>query len=146
MFLLFNNHHIPIIYPSPSHARQTSHTHPQTGLSPSQLTTLLYQTLAANDMHTASDVHVRLMLTRGLKPTPYQNPNITIGQPTIVIIPEYKQPAVAPLTEGIRLMTVHIRRGGADVQDPSWNSHSKLNCIAACIQVVWVLMCWCVWM
>lgn len=52
---------------------------------------LMYDTLAANDMQSASDIHVRLMVTRGLKPTPYQNPNITVGQPTIVIVPEYKQ-------------------------------------------------------
>ena len=38
---------------------------------------------------------------------------------------------------GIRLFTTHVRRGAPDVQDPSWNSHSKLNCIAACIQVSW---------
>ncbi|GLC75758.1 hypothetical protein PLESTF_001682400 [Pleodorina starrii] len=79
-------------------------------------------------------VHIRLMATRGLKPTPYQNPDITIGQPTIVIIPEYKEPSPVPREVGIRLFTVHVRRGAPDVQDPGWNSHSKLNCIAACIQ------------
>ncbi|GLC75759.1 hypothetical protein PLESTF_001682500 [Pleodorina starrii] len=79
-------------------------------------------------------VHIRLMATRGLKPTPYQNPDITIGQPTIVIIPEYKEPTPVPREVGIRLFTVHVRRGAPDVQDPGWNSHSKLNCIAACIQ------------
>lgn len=62
-----------------------------TGLSKQDLTQLLYDTLAANDMQSASDIHVRLMVTRGLKPTPYQNPNITVGHPTIVIVPEYKQ-------------------------------------------------------
>jgi hypothetical protein len=75
------------------------------------------------------------MVTRGLKPTPYQNPNTTIGKPTIVVLAEWKEAAPAPKERGIRLFTVHVRRGPADVQDPMWNSHSKLNCIAACIQV-----------
>lgn len=75
------------------------------------------------------------MVSRGLKPTPYQNPTTTIGQPTIVVLAEYKEAAPVPKEKGIKLFTVHVRRGAADVQDPMWNSHSKLNCIAACIQV-----------
>ncbi|MCB1718021.1 MAG: aminotransferase class IV, partial [Candidatus Competibacteraceae bacterium] len=59
---------------------------------------------------------------------------VTIGPATIVIIPEYKNPKPETLTQGIRLFTVHVRRGYPDVQDPKWNSHSKLNCISACIQ------------
>ena len=74
------------------------------------------------------------MVTRGLKATPYQDPRVTIGPATVVIIPEYKAPDPAVLTRGIRLFTVHVRRGPADVQDPKLNSHSKLNCILACIQ------------
>ena len=94
---------------------------------------------AEADSHPTSDqdadkVHVRLMVTRGLKATPYQDPRVTIGPATIVIIPEYKAPDPAVLTRGIRLFTVHVRRGPADVQDPKLNSHSKLNCILACIQ------------
>lgn len=57
------------------------------------------------------------------------------GMPTIVIIPEYKTPSAAPQEAGLSLFTVHVRRGAPDVQDPMLNSHSKLNCIAACIQV-----------
>lgn len=57
------------------------------------------------------------------------------GIPTIVIIPEYKAPSVGPMEVGLSLFTVHVRRGAPDVQDPMLNSHSKLNCIAACIQV-----------
>ncbi|GIL89748.1 hypothetical protein Vretimale_16602 [Volvox reticuliferus] len=102
------------------------------GLSRQQLHQLVYDTVDANGM--SSGVHIRLMVTRGLKPTPYQNPNITIGMPTIVIIPEHKEPSPIPREVGIRLFTVHVRRGPPDVQDPGWNSHSKLNCIAACIQ------------
>ena len=82
----------------------------------------------------ADKVHVRLMVTRGLKATPYQDPRVTIGPATVVIIPEYKAPDPSVLTRGIRLFTVHVRRGPADVQDPKLNSHSKLNCILACIQ------------
>jgi branched-chain amino acid aminotransferase len=80
-------------------------------------------------------VHVRLMVSRGLKPTPYQAPATTLGKPTIVILPEWKEAAPGPKAAGIRLFTVHVRRGAPDVQDPGWNSHSKLNCISACIQV-----------
>ena len=155
----------------------------------------------------ASGVHIRLMVSRGLKPTPYQNPRTTIGAPTIVIVPEWKEaaPGTAPLADtcsassswlcqaageksgafsvaqcvccffggagagagrgvggvqragatgictqtakplrchhagpkeqGISLFTCHVVRGPSNVQDPTWNSHSKLNCIAACIQV-----------
>ena len=138
----------------------------------------------------AACVSPLLQVTRGLKPTPYQNPETTIGQPTIVIIPEHKEAAPGPKVgwgqaaggkhrqgchgcvlassicppgsrqaatptralrhpptpappnclpaclqeHGIRLFTCHVRRGAPDVQDPGWNSHSKLNCIVACIQ------------
>ncbi|MCA8909563.1 MAG: aminotransferase class IV, partial [Rhodospirillaceae bacterium] len=77
---------------------------------------------------------IRLMVTRGVKSTPYQDPRMTVTGPTIVIIPEYKAPKPAVTERGIRLFTVHVRRGRPDVQDPKWNSHSKLNCISACIQ------------
>ena len=96
------------------------------------LTAALYQTLAANGM--TDGVHMRLMVTRGLKSTPYQDPRACIGPATVVIIPEYKLPRPELLTQGVRLFTVHVRRGAPDVQDPKLNSHSKLNCITACIQ------------
>ncbi len=102
------------------------------GLSRGQLTQRILDTLRANAMQ--SDVHIRLMITRGIKATPHQDPRFVIGQSTIVIIPEYKQPLPATLERGIRLFTVHVRRGAPDVQDPKLNSHSKLNCILACIQ------------
>jgi len=101
-------------------------------LSPAELQSLIYKTLDANGM--SDGVHVRLMVTRGLKSTPYQHPKCTLGSPTIVILPEYKSPDQGPALCGIKLFTVHVRRGAPDVQDPSLNSHSKLNCIAACIQ------------
>jgi branched-chain amino acid aminotransferase len=102
------------------------------GLDRAELTTALYRTLAANKM--ADGVHIRLMVTRGLKSTPYQDPRAGVGRATVVIIPEYKLPRPEVLTQGVRLFTVHVRRGAPDVQDPKLNSHSKLNCITACIQ------------
>ncbi len=102
------------------------------GLDRAGLTRALYATLAANQMR--EHVHIRLMVTRGLKRTPYQDPRMCIGPATVVIIPEYKEPRQETLERGIRLFTVHVRRGAPDVQDPKLNSHSKLNCITACIQ------------
>ena len=102
------------------------------GLDRRALTETLYETLRVNGM--SDDVHIRLMVSRGVKATPYQDPRVTIGPATIVIIPEYKVPDPAVAARGIRLFTVHVRRGPPDVQDPKLNSHSKLNCILACIQ------------
>jgi branched-chain amino acid aminotransferase len=102
------------------------------GLDRDALTRAIYATLAANDMR--DGVHVRLMVTRGVKRTPYQDPRVTIGPATIVIIPEHKNPLPDTLERGLTLFTVHVRRGYPDVQDPKLNSHSKLNCITACIQ------------
>jgi branched-chain amino acid aminotransferase len=81
-------------------------------------------------------VHLRLMVTRGPKRTPYQDPRAAAGPATIVIIPEFKLPKPETVSAGLRLFTVHVRRGYPDVQDPKLNSHSKLNCITACIQAI----------
>jgi len=102
------------------------------GLSPDELTARLFACLDANAMH--SGVHIRLMVTRGVKATPYQDPRVTISPATIVIVPEYKAPLPDVKARGINLFTVHVRRGHPDVQDQKLNSHSKLNCITACIQ------------
>jgi branched-chain amino acid aminotransferase len=105
------------------------------GRSPDELAQMIRSTLDANGMGADTDgVHIRLMVSRGVKSTPYQDPRFTISPPTIVIIPEYKTARPETLAEGLRLSTVSIRRGRPDVQDPKWNSHSKLNCISACIQ------------
>jgi branched-chain amino acid aminotransferase len=98
------------------------------------LTNALYETLAANGMR--EGVHLRLMITRGTKRTPYQDPRASVGPATIVILPEFKLPKPETLSRGLRLFTVHVRRGFPDVQDPKLNSHSKLNCITACIQAI----------
>lgn len=102
------------------------------GLDRRGLEAAIRETLAANDMH--DGVHLRLMVTRGPKRTPYQDPRASAGPATIVIIPEHKQAKPELLARGLKLFTVHVRRGHPDVQDPRWNSHSKLNCITACIQ------------
>ncbi|MGH8213213.1 MAG: aminotransferase class IV [Rhodanobacteraceae bacterium] len=102
------------------------------GLTRDQLKQRLIDVLRANTMR--DHVHIRLMVTRGIKTTPHQDPRFVIGGATIVIVPEYKQPLPETVERGIRLFTVHVRRGAPDVQDPKLNSHSKLNCILACIQ------------
>jgi branched-chain amino acid aminotransferase len=106
------------------------------GLDRAALTRALYDTLAANGMHGADQtgVHIRLMVTRGVKRTPYQDPRVTVGPATVVIIAEWKEAKPETLASGLNLFTVHVRRGFPDVQDPKLNSHSKLNCITACIQ------------
>ena len=101
-------------------------------VSAAELAERLYRLLEKNDMR--DGVHIRLMVSRGIKATPYQDPRVTITPPTIVIVPEYKQALPETALKGIRLFTVHVRRGYPDVQDPKLNSHSKLNCITACIQ------------
>ena len=102
------------------------------GLTPQDLVTRLFDCIAANKME--DGVHIRLMVTRGVKSTPYQDPRVTVGKATIVIIPEYKLPLPGHMEKGLSLHTVNVRRGAPDVQDQKLNSHSKLNCITACIQ------------
>ncbi|HET9355944.1 MAG TPA: aminotransferase class IV [Sphingomicrobium sp.] len=102
------------------------------GLSREELVRRLYETLDANGMD--EGVHVRLMVTRGVRSTPYQDPRVVVTPATIVIIPEYKQPPAGIHDRGLKLFTVHVRRGDPAVQDQKINSHSKLNCILASIQ------------
>jgi len=102
------------------------------GASRQDLTRALYETVAAN--HMESGVHIRLMVTRGLKSTPYQSPSVNIGGPTVVIIAEHKTASAGVAARGLKLFTVHVRRGPPDVLDPKLNMHSKLNCVTAAIQ------------
>ena len=85
------------------------------GLDRAALTRTLHETMEANDMR--DGVHVRLMVTRGLKRTPYQDPRVCVGPSTVVIIPEYKQALPETVENGIRLFTVHVRRGAPDGRD-----------------------------
>jgi branched-chain amino acid aminotransferase len=96
------------------------------------LTRRLYETLDANGMEEGA--HLRLMVTRGVRSTPYQDPRVVVTPPTVVIIPEYKVPDPAVFERGLKLFTVHVRRGDPAVQDQKINSHSKLNCILASVQ------------
>jgi branched-chain amino acid aminotransferase len=102
------------------------------GMTRAELTTAIYRTLAANSM--ADGVHVRLMVTRGPKSTPYQDPRLSAGPATVVLICEYKDPLPATIERGLSLFTVHVRRAAPDTLDPKLNTHSKLNDITACIQ------------
>jgi branched-chain amino acid aminotransferase len=104
------------------------------GLSRQALTKRLYETLDANKM--SDGVHIRLMVTRGLRSTPYQDPRVIVSGATVVIAAEYKQPPEGLRERGLKLFTVHVRRGDPAVQDQKINSHSKLNCILACIQAI----------
>lgn len=102
------------------------------GISPEVIVEEVYKTIQANKM-TSNDVHIRLMITRGTKRSPSQDPRSSIGGPTIVIIAEYKAP-IRRIDEGIILFTVHVRRGRPDVQDAKLHTHSKLNCVISSIQ------------
>jgi len=92
----------------------------------------LTMTAEANGMTT--DVHCRLMITRGVKVKPFQHPSLSRSGPTIVIIMEHSRPVDALQSRGIRLATVPQVRGLPMSQDPKFNSHSKLNCVIACLQ------------
>lgn len=83
----------------------------------------------ANDME--SDVHARLMVTRGPKAKPFQDPRLSQSGPTVVIIAEHSTLTEDNFERGIRLATVPHLRGLPMTQDPKLNSHSKLNCILA---------------
>ncbi len=101
-------------------------------LTKKEITKILIDTVKINEMK--SDVHIRLVVSRGIKSTPYQDPSFTISKPTIVVIPEYKQPQESIYKNGLVLKTVKTIRGPHNVQDPRINSLSKLNCILACIE------------
>lgn len=104
------------------------------GLTRAEITEALYRTVRANDMH--DNVHVRLMITRGVKKTPSQDPRLTIGKPTIVIIAEHKQANPAVFERGVRLFTSTIRRPPPDTLDPKLNCHSKLHEVMALNQAI----------
>ena len=101
------------------------------GISRQDMMSAIMETLEKNEME--SDVHIRLIVSRGIKKTPYQHPKVTIGRPTVVIIPEYKKASEKVKENGITLATVKTLRDNR-TQDPRINSLSKHNCIAACIE------------
>ena len=101
-------------------------------LTRKKLSEALIKTIQINKMKT--DVHLRIIVSRGIKSTPYQSPKVTISKPTIIIIPEYKKPDIKTYKKGLKLVTVKTIRGPINVQNPQINSLSKLNCILACIE------------
>ena len=102
------------------------------GMDRAGIAEALRQTAAANGMR--DDVHCRLMLTRGIKDKPFQHPALSTSGPTLVIIMEHSKPVNRLQSAGISLATVPQVRGLPNSQDPKLNSHSKLNCIIACLQ------------
>ncbi|MEE8455862.1 MAG: aminotransferase class IV [Limibaculum sp.] len=99
------------------------------GMDRAGVTAALDATAAANAMR--DNVHARLMITRGVKAKPFQDPRLSRSGPTMVIIMEHSSASSATFRRGIRLHTVPIHRGLPLTQDPKLNSHSKLNCILA---------------
>jgi len=99
-----------------------------------ELVAEIRRTLEANEMH--DHVHVRFMVTRGIKKTPSQDPRLTVSGPNLVIIPEYKIASPESRERGISLFTSTIRRGSPDYLDPRLNCHSKLHEVMALIQAV----------
>ncbi|MFK7971364.1 MAG: aminotransferase class IV [Bacteroidia bacterium] len=104
------------------------------GMSREELTAAVWKTLHANGM--TDGVHVRFMLTRGIKKTPSQDPRLTISGPNLVIIAEHKTASVESKEKGITLFTSTIRRGSPDYLDPRLNCHSKLHEVMALVQAI----------
>ena len=102
------------------------------GMDRAQVLDALNRTADANGM--TGDAHCRLMVTRGIKAKPFQHPSLSRSGPTVVIIIEHSRPAAGLQSRGIRLATVPQVRGLPMSQDAKYNSHSKLNCVLACLQ------------
>jgi len=104
------------------------------GLGRDQMTQAVRDTLTRNAM--TDGVHIRLMVTRGVKRTPNQDPRFVIGGATIVIVAEFKTPKPESKTQGLALFTSAFRTSAPDVFDLRLNSHSRLNLIQALIQAI----------
>ena len=104
------------------------------GMSREDLTAELWRTLDANKMH--DNVHVRFMLTRGIKKTPSQDPRLVVSGPNLVIIAEHKLASPESKENGVTLFTSTIRRGSPDYLDPRLNCHSKLHEVLALLQAI----------
>ena len=104
------------------------------GMNRAELTQAVLDTLARNGM--TDGAHIRLMVTRGLKRTPNQDPRFVIGKATVVIVAEFKTPKPESKAKGLALFTSTFRTSGPDVFDLRLNSHSRLNLIQALIQAI----------
>ena len=108
--------------------------HLDIGKSRDEITDILRETTRRNNMQT--DVHLRLMITRGLKKTPFQDPGLGTAGPTIVVIAEHNVVDPDAKTVGIRLHTSLVRRPPPETLDPRWNCHSKIHEVAALAEAV----------
>ncbi|MEH6786317.1 MAG: aminotransferase class IV [Paracoccus sp. (in: a-proteobacteria)] len=104
------------------------------GFGKAELVDEIWKCLGHNEME--DGVHIRLMISRGRKSTPNQDPRFIVGGATIVIVAEWKQPNPELKASGIKLMTSTIRCSTPDVFDLRLNSHSRLNFIQALIQAI----------
>lgn len=104
------------------------------GMTREEVAAALRETIDANEM--SDGVHIRLMVTRGTKRSPTQDPRLALGPATVVIVPEWKQPRPELATEGLRLFTSSVRCTRPDMFDMRLNSHSRLNLIAALLQAI----------
>lgn len=99
-----------------------------------ELERYIWETLKANDMD--DGVHIRVMVTRGIKKTPSQDPRLTLSGPNVVIIAEHKIASEESRRRGLRLFTSTVRRGRPDYLDPKLNCHSKLHEVQALVQAL----------
>jgi branched-chain amino acid aminotransferase len=104
------------------------------GMTRQEITAALHETARRNGMTT--DVHVRLMVTRGDKKTPSQDPRLVVGGPNVVIIAEHKRADPEVKEQGVRLFTSTVRRPPPDTLDQRLNSHSKLHEVVALLQAL----------
>lgn len=104
------------------------------GFTRTELLEKIADTIAINNMY--DDVHIRVMVTRGIKKTPSQDPRLTISGPNLVIIAEHKKASQETKDKGITLFTSTFRRGSPDYLDPRLNCHSKLHEVQALMQAL----------
>jgi branched-chain amino acid aminotransferase len=126
--LLFLDEHLDRLYWGASKIRL------DIGLDRAALVREISRTLETNGMD--DGVHIRLMVTRGEKAAPNQDPRNALGRATIAIVAEWKLPSPRILTEGISLHTASIRCTPAEMFDMRLNSHSRLNLIGALIEAI----------
>ncbi|MFT6967212.1 MAG: branched-chain amino acid aminotransferase [Marivirga sp.] len=102
--------------------------------SQEELIAKIQETIRINEMD--DEVHIRVMVTRGIKKTPSQDPRLTISGPNLVIIAEHKKASEESREKGVTLFTSTIRRGSPDYLDPKLNCHSKLHEVQALMQAI----------
>jgi branched-chain amino acid aminotransferase len=103
-------------------------------MTKTELTAELWKVVRKNEMH--DNVHLRFMMTRGIKKTPSQDPRLTISGPNLVVIAEHKAASKESQERGVTLFTSTIRRGSPDYLDPRLNCHSKLHEVMALVQAI----------